>query len=76
MHYLGELVKEKECWTLAGRKKIYLVDDNNKVIKELKDLGPLSEMEMKWVKSNCGIPYREWLKIQSEENDAEQVASE
>jgi hypothetical protein len=60
---------EKVCWTLAGRKKIYLVDDENNIIKELEDLGPLNEMEMKWVKSNCGMPYKEWLKTQEEEKD-------
>ncbi len=62
-------MKEKECWTLEGRKKVFLVDDENHVVKELKDLGPLSETEMKWVKSNCGIPYEEWLKNQNEEEN-------
>ncbi len=69
--------KEKECWTIHGRKKIFLVDDDNQIIEELKDLGPLSELEMKWVKSNCGMPYKEWLKtleekekIPSEEEEA------
>ncbi|UCG69753.1 MAG: hypothetical protein JSV09_01650 [Thermoplasmata archaeon] len=65
---------EKVCWTLAGRKKVYLVDDDNNIIKELRDLGPLSEMEYKWVKSNCGMPYKEWLKTQEEEK--EDVAQE
>jgi hypothetical protein len=60
-------MKEKECWTISGRKKIFLVDDKNMVIKELRDLGPLSEMEMKWVKSNCGVPYKEWLETQTED---------
>lgn len=60
---------EKVCWTLSGRKKVYLVDDNNNIIKELSDLGPLSELEMKWVKSNSGIPYKEWLKTQTEKED-------
>ena len=55
---------EKECWTKHGRKKIYLVDENNNIIREIDDLGPLSEMEMKWVKSGCGIPYKEWLESQ------------
>ena len=58
---------EKVCWTLAGRKKVFLVDDDNHIVKELRDLGPLSEMEMKWVKSNSGVPYKEWLKIQEKE---------
>lgn len=62
--------KEKECWTIYGRKKIFLVDDNNQIIKELQDLGPLSDLEMKWVKSNCGMPYKEWLKtLDKEEED-------
>lgn len=60
-------MKEKECWTISGRKKIFLVDDKNMVVKELRDLGPLSEMEMKWVKSNCGLPYKEWLESQKED---------
>jgi hypothetical protein len=63
-------MKEKECWTISGRKKIFLVDDKNMVIKELRDLGPLSEMEMKWVKSNCGMPYKQWLETQKEEGDS------
>ena len=65
-------MREKICWTLSGRKKVYLVDDENKVIKELRDLGPLSESEMKWVKSNSGMPYKEWLKIQEEEEESGQ----
>jgi hypothetical protein len=60
-------MKEKECWTLGGRKKIFLVDDENNVIKEIKDLGPLSELEMKWVKSSCGMPYEKWLETLDEE---------
>jgi hypothetical protein len=62
-------MKEKECWTVYGRKKVFLVDDNNQVVKELKDLGPLSETEMKWVKSGCGVPYEEWLKTRKEEEE-------
>ena len=58
---------EKVCWTLAGRKKVFLVDDDNNIIKELEDLGPLSEPEMEWVKSNCGMPYKEWLKNREKE---------
>ena len=54
---------EKECWTTHGRKKIYLVDDENNIIKENDDLGPLSEKEMEWVKSGCGVPYKEWLEL-------------
>jgi hypothetical protein len=64
-------MKEKECWTISGRKKVFLVDDNNMVIKELRDLGPLSEMEMKWVKSNCGMPYKQWLESQKEDEDSD-----
>ncbi len=71
----ADSMKEKECWTLAGRKKIFLVDDNNMIIKELRDLGPLSEMEMKWVKSNCGLPYKEWLESQKE-NDGSDLEEE
>lgn len=48
------------------------MDDENNIIKELRDLGPLSEIEMKWVKSNSGMPYKEWLKIQ-EEKEGEDV---
>ena len=50
------------------------VDDENNIIKELQDLGPLSELEMEWVKSNCGMPYKEWLKNREEE--AEEAAQE
>jgi len=66
---------EKECWTLSGRKKVFLVDEENNIIKELDDLGPLSELEMKWVRSNCGMPYKEWLKIQKEK-EGEKVGQE
>ncbi len=55
-------MKEKEVWTLDGRKKLFLVDDNNHVIKELKDLGSLSKTEMLWVAKRPGLPYKEWLK--------------
>jgi hypothetical protein len=64
-------MKEKECWTISGRKKVFLVDDKNMVVKELRDLGPLSEMEMKWVKSNCGMPYKEWLESQKGNEESE-----
>ncbi|KPK14438.1 MAG: hypothetical protein AMK69_28575 [Nitrospira bacterium SG8_3] len=46
-----------------------MVDDENNIIKEIEDLGPLSEMEMKWVKSGCGVPYKEWLESQEEEGE-------
>lgn len=62
-------MKEKECWTLAGRKKVYLVDEENNILKEIKDLGPLSEIEMKCVKSNSGTPFEQWLKMQKEEEE-------
>ena len=63
---------EKECWTTIGRKKIYLVDEENNIIKEIDDLGPLSEMEMEWVKSGCGIPYKEWLESREAEGGEEE----
>ena len=63
---------EKECWTKHGRKKIYLVDGDNNIIKEIDDLGPLSEMEMKWVKSGCGVPFKEWLESQEAEDGEEE----
>ncbi len=66
-------MNEKVCWTLSGRKKIFLVDENNKVIKELRDLGPLSKLEMKWVKSNSGMPYEQWLKTKNKEAEEEMV---
>jgi hypothetical protein len=66
---LGYIMREMVCWTLAGRKKVFLVDENNNIIKELRDLGPLSKIEMKWVKSNSGMPYKEWLKTQEEGED-------
>ena len=66
---LAIVMREKICWTVYGRKKRVLVDDNNKLIKELEDLGPLSEIEMKWVKSNCGMPYKEWLETQEKEEE-------
>ncbi len=57
---------------MFGRKKLFLVDDNNEIIKEVRVLGPLSELEMKWVKSNCGRPYKEWLKTSEEEGEREE----
>jgi hypothetical protein len=71
--FLVEFMHEKVCWTKAGRKKVFLVDEDNKVIKELKDMGPLSEIEMKWVNSNCGMPYAEWLKTQDIDENEETV---
>ncbi len=68
---------EKECWTTHGRKKVFLVDDDNNIVKELEDLGPLSELEMKLVKSNCGIPDKEWLKtMEAEEETAKEGEGE
>ena len=62
---------EKEVWTLDGRKKIFKVNENNQVIKELKDLGPLSETEFLWVRLRPGIPYKEWLKEYQQEQKKE-----
>jgi hypothetical protein len=75
MFPLGNIMREMICWTLAGRKKLFLVDENNNIIKELRDLGPLSELEMKWVRSNSGMPYKEWLKTLDKE-EGEEVAQE
>lgn len=61
---------EKECWTTIGRKKIYLVDEDNNIIKEIDDLGPLSELEMEWVKSGSAMPYKEWLESKEAEEEA------
>ena len=55
-------MKEKEVWTLDGRKKVYLVNECNQVIKEVKDLGPLNETEKLWVKLQPGVPYKDWYK--------------
>jgi hypothetical protein len=68
-------MKEKEVWTLLGRKKVFLVDDDNCIVEELKDLGPLSETEMKWVKANSDKAYQEWLEsidLKNEEGDETQ----
>ena len=62
-------MKEKEVWTLDGRKKIFLVDDYNHVIKEIKDLGPLNKTEMLWVMRRPTIPYKEWLKEYEKEQE-------
>jgi hypothetical protein len=70
-------MQEKEVWTVLGRKKILLVDDNNQLVKEVKDLGPLSELEMKYVNSNCGMPYEDWLEtIKEEEEECPEKISE
>ena len=55
-------MQEKEVWTLDGRKKIFIVDDDNHILEEVKDLGPLNETEKLWVKLRPGVPYKEWLK--------------
>lgn len=60
-------MKEKVVWTMDGRKKIFLVDENNIVQKEIKDLGPLSEIEMKWVRSGSELPYKQWLETLEDE---------
>lgn len=62
-------MKEKEVWTLLGRKKVFLVDDDNSIIEELRDLGPLSETEMKWVKANSDKSYQEWLQSLDEKKE-------
>ena len=54
-------MKEKEVWTLDGRKKIYLVNERNQIIREIDDLGPLTETEYLWVKLRPGKPYLDWL---------------
>ena len=72
MLVFGNIMSEKECWTPLGRKKVYLVDDSNQIIKEIRDLGPLSELEMKWVRSHSGMPYKDWLKT-LEEDDGEEL---
>lgn len=63
-------MKKKEVWTLDGRKKIFLVDENNQIIEELEDLGPLNEKEYLWVKLRPGVPYNEWLKDYNNKNNA------
>ena len=75
MFPLGNIMREMICWTLAGRKKVFLVDENNNIIKELRDLGPLSELEMRWVRSNSGMPYKEWLKT-LDKGETEEVAQD
>jgi len=62
---------EKEVWTLYGRKKIFLVDDCNRVIEEITDLGPLNETEKLWVMLRPGKPYKEWLKDYEKESAEE-----
>lgn len=62
-------MREKEVWTVLGRKKIFLVDDENQVVKEVKDLGPLSELEKKYVNSNCGMSYDDWLETLKNEEE-------
>ena len=62
-------MREKEVWTLLGRKKVFLVDDDNCIIEELRDLGPLSETEMKWVKANSDKSYQEWLQSLDEKKE-------
>lgn len=59
--------KIKEIWTVFGRKKRLEVDENNQVIREIEDLGPLSELEMEWVKANSGMAYPEWLAKKEED---------
>ncbi len=61
-------MREKEVWTLDGRKKILLVNDHNQVLCEIDDLGPLNETEKLWVMLCPGIPYKEWLKEYQREN--------
>ena len=63
-------MKEKEVWTLDGRKKIFLVNEYNQIIREIKDLGPLNDTEALWVKLRPGIPYKEWLQELEKEKKA------
>ena len=55
-------MKEKEIWTIDGRKKILLVDENNQIVKEIKDIGPLNKNEKLWITTRPDITYKEWLK--------------
>ena len=50
------------------------MDEENNIIKEIDDLGPLSELEMEWVKSGCDMPYKEWL--ESKEAEEEEAVKE
>ena len=79
MGSMTENMREKEVWTVYGRKKIFLVDEFNMVQKEVKDLGPLSEIEMKWVRSGSELPFKEWLETlddEEKEGDAPPASDE
>jgi len=62
-------LKEKVCFTMDGRKKRLLVDDDNHLVEVLEDLGPLNEMEKTWVRSGCELPYKEWLDSLKDEDE-------
>ena len=66
-------MKEKEVWTIDGRKKIFLVNNYNQVIREVQDLGPLNESEKLWVLLRPGVPYKEWLEEYEKEQAEEKT---
>lgn len=68
--------REKEVWTVLGRKKILLVDEQNQLVREIADLGPLSEIEIKYVNSNCGMPFEDWLETIKDEEEEEEGCQE
>ena len=57
-------MQQKEIWTLDGRKKIYLVDDNNQIVKEIEDLGPLSKSELESLALKLKESYKKWMEGQ------------
>ena len=65
---------EKEVWTFEGRKKIFLVDERNRVVKEIKDLGPLNKKEKQWIIEQPGVPYADWLKDVEKEEKKKKTA--
>ena len=60
---------------MDGRKKIFMVDDSNHIIKEIDDLGPLDETEKLWVMLQPGKPYKEWLKDYEKEQKEKQESA-
>jgi len=57
-------MQQKEIWTLDGRKKIYLVDENNQIVKEIEDLGPLSKSELESLAMKLKESYKKWMEGQ------------